>query len=934
MRMRPRFAHLAPGSETETRWIERGDELAEVLAPRAWTTARVEAWLSWAEDLPGDYPPTGGQAHPGLEAPADPLLGQGPDSWARRLAAWGLALGVLDGAAEAATFRGEIFALLRLGLMAPGACPAFGARVHPLAADPARAPACPIVDIAERDFFAGPARGAVGNEDGAGRLAAVADAILRCEGDAQACADPAANQALARACLAARAAGAPDADIADAMAGARCGLSWDMCIGQARGAVALADRAAIATGKDAALHAAAMGWRLGGLTIAFSAADAAAAARAAIAPKAAVNALALTEDADLAAAVRLTVMALDIEASAGFCVSPEAAYRRRDHRPLCLGLAGIGERLVAEGVAFSDEAGRARAAGLVALAAAAAVDASVELAAKLGAYPAFGEEREAVLAGLDRRVAACGALAASPTSRRARALIASAVRAARASGLRNAQALGSVDDPQVALRLGGVCLDAAPWQGPVALAETRDGTVAPVLSEAALSGLAALAIDADAARVHVLGARSLEGSPALDHTALLAKGFTGHEIAAVEAALAAQSSLTAAFAPGVIGAGFVRDVLGASDTDMADPKFDTLAAAGFSSEEVAHAQAFALGTGSLAQAPCLAPDQRRVFLSAAETTLEARLAMVGEVEAHLCAPLTAPLILDFETTPLEAARLQGEAAGSGVRALRVARSGPPAGFVLALPAAQAQPERAAPVQEFAGAEVERVVEVEPRRRRLPDRRKGYIQKAVVGGHKVYLHTGEYDDGELGEIFIDMHKEGAAFRSLMNNFAIAISIGLQYGVPLDEFVDAFVFTRFEPAGPVTGNDSVRSATSILDYAFRELGVSYLARRDLANADPGQFDAEGLGGGEAEEARALPSGPQPASRFISKGFSRGAAPDNLVFLPFAGRAAAGAGPADGAADVCAACGDLAVVRKGQSLICQTCGERQRRSGDAEG
>jgi ribonucleoside-diphosphate reductase alpha chain len=116
--------------------------------------------------------------------------------------------------------------------------------------------------------------------------------------------------------------------------------------------------------------------------------------------------------------------------------------------------------------------------------------------------------------------------------------------------------------------------------------------------------------------------------------------------------------------------------------------------------------------------------------------------------------------------------------------------------------------------------------------RLPDRRKGYIQKAIVGGHKVYLHTGEYDDGELGEIFIDMHKEGAAFRSLMNNFAIAISIGLQYGVPLEEFVDAFVFTRFEPAGPVTGNDSVKNATSILDYIFRELGVSYLGRTDLA------------------------------------------------------------------------------------------------------
>ena len=124
------------------------------------------------------------------------------------------------------------------------------------------------------------------------------------------------------------------------------------------------------------------------------------------------------------------------------------------------------------------------------------------------------------------------------------------------------------------------------------------------------------------------------------------------------------------------------------------------------------------------------------------------------------------------------------------------------------------------------------------REQLPDRRKGYTQKAVVGGHKVYLRTGEYDDGRLGEIFIDMHKEGAAFRSLMNNFAIAISLGLQYGVPLEEYVEAFTFTRFEPAGMVQGNDSIKNATSILDYIFRELAVSYLDRNDLAHVDPSE------------------------------------------------------------------------------------------------
>src|SRR5690606_1559608 len=144
--------------------------------------------------------------------------------------------------------------------------------------------------------------------------------------------------------------------------------------------------------------------------------------------------------------------------------------------------------------------------------------------------------------------------------------------------------------------------------------------------------------------------------------------------------------------------------------------------------------------------------------------------------------------------------------------------------------------------------VEKVVEKAADRQRLPQRRKGYTQKAVVGGHKVYIRTGEYEDGSLGEIFIDMHKEGAAFRSLMNNFAIAISIGLQYGVPLEEFVEAYTFTRFEHSGMVEGNDAIKMATSVLDYIFRELAISYLGRHDLAHVAPEDIMPDSLGTGD--------------------------------------------------------------------------------------
>jgi ribonucleoside-diphosphate reductase alpha chain len=168
--------------------------------------------------------------------------------------------------------------------------------------------------------------------------------------------------------------------------------------------------------------------------------------------------------------------------------------------------------------------------------------------------------------------------------------------------------------------------------------------------------------------------------------------------------------------------------------------------------------------------------------------------------------------------------------------------------------------------------VERIVERYTNdRRRLPHRRKGYTQKAIVGGHKVYLRTGEYEDGGVGEIFIDMHKEGAAFRSLMNNFAIAISIGLQYGVPLEEFVEAFTFTRFEPSGIVEGNDTIKMATSILDYIFRELAVSYLGRNDLAHVAPDDLLPDTMGRGEDEGA--LPARSDAAMQAISQGYVRG-------------------------------------------------------------
>jgi ribonucleoside-diphosphate reductase alpha chain len=481
--------------------------------------------------------------------------------------------------------------------------------------------------------------------------------------------------------------------------------------------------------------------------------------------------------------------------------------------------------------------------------------------------------------------------------------------AAEAPGL-SQLALGLIEDPEVSLRLGGLSLGAAVWAGPVAVGETADGETIRGLHGAAVDGIHALGLDLDAAQVTALGARTL--CAPVDVETLHAAGLSDHEIARADSALAAGAGLAAAFAPANLGEGFVRDVLGASEAALSTGQFDTLTAAGFSADAVATARRVIEGSARV---------DHPAFAHGEGIGAQARLAMISALETAADCASWHTVEVDAGASPADMEVLIAAARAAGVRRFIPRRAIDAEARLLLPPLEEPKAERAAKPQ--AERVVERIIERDRTRRKLPDRRKGYIQKAAVGGHKVYLHTGEYDDGELGEIFIDMHKEGAAFRSLMNNFAIAISIGLQYGVPLDEFVDAFVFTRFEPAGEVEGNDTIRSATSILDYLFRELGVSYLGREDLANRDPGALNADGLGRGKADriDGEDEPE-PLPATHFMSKGFARGAAPDNLLFLPSARRPNA-LDEARGSSDVCPACGDFALAFQGGRLFCEKCG-----------
>jgi ribonucleoside-diphosphate reductase alpha chain len=844
-----------PAAEVELRTVETAGALAGVLAPKGLPDARVEAWLDWAETLPGDFPESFPKALADSET-SDRVLAGGPDKYARRVAAWGSALGLFNRQADALAFRDELYAALTLGLTA----------VTP-ARDAATETAIPDIGAIEfareaAEFAARRQAHTLGDaavSNLAARLRAVSEAVRRCEGNAAACADPARNLALARAATAARQAGATDPMIADAIALAAFDDPAGRVRDEARTApklVVTASRNAVAAADADAALAARLGWRTNAVTVAFDPVDAELIACAGSAPRAAIDVLGFrgdeaTDTENFKALIRVVATALAIEAAVG-----GGSVGR-------LTLAGVSDWLVAQGVAYGSDEGRAGAAGVWRMAAEVVAATAAELA--------------------ERCVPATTAL---------------------------------FDDSELELRLGR-SLGAKPWRGAVTVAETADGEIVRVLSEAALMGLRTLGLDPAQARAEALGWGSLADAPGVNHDTLKAKGFTDHEIAAAEAALPFVSELRVAFAPALMGEGFVCDVLGATAETLKEPGFDTLGLAGFTEEEIEAASAIAVGSGRLSGP---------VFAEPEDLCIAERLAMTAAVEPFIGAAGAFVLPLAFDDTPADAVRLQAAAARAGVRALRLERAPAPALFSLDIPTVEeeAPRRRLEPAPVVQERVVEKVVERARERRRLPDRRKGYIQKATVGGHKVYIHTGEYDDGELGEIFIDMHKEGAAFRSLMNNFAIAISIGLQYGVPLDEFVDAFVFTRFEPAGPVTGNDSVKSATSILDYIFRELGVSYLDRDDLSNADPEEFNADGLGHGLADGAAPEDEQLQPASKFISKGFSRGAAPDNLVFLPFGGRKTEEAGHSPKAhGDVCSSCGDLAVVRQGALLVCQTCG-----------
>jgi len=401
---------------------------------------------------------------------------------------------------------------------------------------------------------------------------------------------------------------------------------------------------------------------------------------------------------------------------------------------------------------------------------------------------------------------------------------------------------------------------------------------------------------------YALGRGSLKGAPHINHESLAAKGFDEAALAALEAALAAAFDIKFAFNKWTLGEAFCTERLGLTPAALADPGFDLLTALGFSRAEIEAANTWCCGAMTLEGAPYIKPEHLPVFDCANPCgpngtrclSVDSHIRMMAAAQPFITGAISKTINMQNSATVEDCKEAYMLSWRLGLKATALYRDGSklsqPLASTLFGEDDEAQ-DQAAELFQMTPAQriplvaehiVERIVErvvARAERRRLPQRRKGYTQKANVGGHKVYLRTGEWEDGRLAEIFIDMHKEGSAFRSLMNNFAIAISLGLQYGVPLEEYVEAFTFTRFEPSGIVEGNETIKMATSILDYIFRELAISYLDRNDLAHVEPADLMPDTVGKGAAAESNlrepASATGADVAAmmqRVASQGFVR--------------------------------------------------------------
>ena len=704
-------------------------------------------------------------------------------------------------------------------------------------------------------------------------------------------------------------------------------------------------------------------------------------------------------------ATRLWTLTLEISVMMAQFPSKEIAQLSYDFRTLGLGYANIGGLLMNMGLSYDSPEGRAMGGALSAIMTGVSYATSAEMAAELGAFPGHARNAAHMLRVIrNHRTAAYGRtegyeglnVAPVPLDQvhcpdpslvaLAKSAWDEALALGEKHGFRNAQVSVIAPTGTIGLVMDCDTTGIEPDFALVKFKKLAGGGYFKIINQSVPAALEKLGYrPSQVAEIvaHAVGHGSLGQAPGINHTALIGHGFGPAEIARIEAALPSAFDIRFVFNQWTLGEEFCQGTLGIPAEKLCDPTFDLLRHLGFTKAQIEAANDHVCGTMTLEGAPFLKAEHLPVFDCANPCgkkgkrflSVESHIHMMAAAQSFISGAISKTINMPNNATIADTLAAYELSHSLGIKANALYRDG----SKLSQPLASAlveDDEEAEEVlasgtpQEKVQVIAEKIIEkvivkeiVRHHRQKLPERRKGYTQKAIVGGHKVYLRTGEYADGSLGEIFIDMHKEGAGFRAMMNNFAIAVSVGLQYGVPLEEFVEAFTFTRFEPAGMVQGNDSIKNATSILDYIFRELAVSYLDRTDLAHVPPQGAAFDDLGRGDEEgkrnitevsEAQATKS-VELLKSISSTGYLRKRLPQELVVFQGGGATVMGLRE-DGAAfagatvmgatalatgtvttadartkaklqgytgDPCGECGNYTLGRNGTCLKCNTCG-----------
>lgn len=711
-------------------------------------------------------------------------------------------------------------------------------------------------------------------------------------------------------------------------------------------------------------------------------------------------------------AVRLWTIVLEISVLMAQFPSKEIAELSYKFRTLGLGYANIGGLLMTSGISYDSDEGRALCGALTAVMTGVAYATSAEMAGELGSFPGYKKNAKHMLKVIrNHRRAAHGETAGyeglntPPVAldhagcpdkeivERAKKAWDRALELGEKNGYRNAQSTVIAPTGTIGLVMDCDTTGIEPDFALVKFKKLAGGGYFKIINRAVPEALRVLGYsesEIGEIEAYAVGHGSIDQAPGINPASLAAKGFTEESLGKLKDGMKSAFDIKFVFNRWTLGDDQLK-TLGVSDEQLEDTEFDLLAFLGYSKADIEAANTHVCGAMTLEGAPFLKEEHYPVFdcanpcgrIGKRFLSVESHIRMMAAAQPFISGAISKTINMPSDATVEDCKEAYMLSWKLALKANALYRDGSKLSQPLnaqlladddeeqdeAIEEIAAKPQ-AAKAEVVAERIVERIVErVVREQEKLPTRRKGYTQKAKIGGHTVFLRTGEYHDGRLGEIFLDMNKEGSALRAFINNFAISVSLGLQYGVPLEEYVDAFTFTKFEPAGMVQGNDAIKNATSILDYVFRELAVSYLGRHDLAHVPPevfgstgegtssgedrgqsGQIVSHGLVRGQTERFRLVSSAGEPAGETteaisvqtantpaaqvsaVATAFARGSEAAAAVEVTAAAPAPQVATAAQQIAQArmkgyegesCGECGNFTMVRNGTCLKCDTCG-----------